>query len=516
MNRQEFNFKNLSDTSKTSIQSFINNEEYASADGKLLVPIGITEEQKFFYQDISRIPHILIAGTTGSGKTAFIQSILATLALQYDKDDFNCIIFDSKRIDYLEFKNMKNLLVPVLTDTKKVAGLVSWANAEATRRIKILEDGISADTFSDMFIIIDDYYELSLNKEFSDELLKLLKVGRIAKIHCIISTSTPTAKVISTELKANIPCRITFLTASKMDSRIIIDENGAECLNIPGEMIFKGQNQFVKCQSLYIPDEDIKTILNMSKKTSGSGMSQLGEQATTIFSGQNTKMDQHFDKKIMDEIEALNRGITNNFNKKTYKDNQILDRAKQIVIEAGQASTSLLQRKLKLGYAEAARVLDELEQCGIVGPYNGSKPRVVLTAKTSLEKSSIPQITLTPQSTIRFGGTSICVQNNKVHIEISKRLNIGMATCKFDLKPENIKQLIISKATIFKKGYICFGLPQGIDISFRNNDTYVNSAFSYLANDKSVTIEFDKSNMPFFKRFIEQIGKDLKMPIDEK
>ncbi len=325
-------------------------------NGNLNIQLGITEDGTAVYKDLANIPHMLIAGTTGSGKTAFIQSLLVTLMLQYDHEKVRLAIFDSKKVNYGIFNGSANLLAPVSTDCTKAGGLISFLNRKANRRIEMKQEGSLLNEEPEIFLIIDDYSALSNNKTVSNELSDLLKIGRSVKIHCIISTSTPTAKIIPTELKANIPCRIAFSTASKADSRIILDTNGAETLSAPGEMIFKWQNELLKCRCLYFSDDDMQVILNYRKKKYDEDLNASGQQVEKPFAGAS----------VDDE---------------SSKTDPLLEDAIDFVLEAGFASISLLQRKFKLGYGRAARIIDEMEARGIIGARDGSNPRKVLITK---------------------------------------------------------------------------------------------------------------------------------------
>ena len=252
----------LNGDAENSLKYMLNSVE---TSGDLNVPLGITKEGKVISRDLAKTSNILISGTTGSGKTAFIQSLIGALMLQYSPEKVNFVIFDSKMVDYGMFHYCANLIMPIITDRNKVTGAISWVNSVVNRRIKLKMEGHSLDEESEIFFILDDYFALSNDKSVINDLFDLLRLGRSVKIHCIISTSTPTAKVIPTELKVNIPYRIAFSTASKSDSRVILDVNGAETLSSPGEVLIKWQHELFRCQCLHVSDEDMQIILNHQK-----------------------------------------------------------------------------------------------------------------------------------------------------------------------------------------------------------------------------------------------------------
>lgn len=489
----------LSGDAENSLKSMLNNIE---DKGDLIVPLGITEEGKVISQDLASIPHMLISGTTGSGKTAFIQSLLGALMLQYNPDKIKFLIFDSKMVDYGIFNTSPYLLVPVISNRDKVAGAVGWLNNEVNRRLRLKQEGGSLNDVPEIFLIIDDYSDLSNNESVINELFNLLKTGRLVKIHCIISTSTPTAKIISTELKANIPCRIAFSTASKADSRMILDINGAETLLTPGGMIFKWQNELVKCQCLYVSDDDMQIILNyqnqtIKEKELDKDLNALGQQAEKLFAG------------VPEDNESP-------------ETDPMLEDAIDVVLEAGFASTSLLQRRLKLGYARAASLIDEMEERGIVSGYEGSNPRKVLINRqqlTGVESSATTntanvkkaEIALKPFPIIESLGSSAQIKNNEIIITKPITVNgrSGRNTYTFD--GNMVQQLIYKKAGLFNKGHITFVVvAKNIIIREDGGEREI----PVTTPSVPITIDFNKNNDPIFYKLISQVSKDINIPVD--
>lgn len=511
----------LSDDTKNSLKSMLNNFD----DKGVNVPLGITEEGKVISQDLASIPHMLISGTTGSGKTAFIQSLLGTLMLQYGPEKVKFLIFDSKMVDYGIFNSSASLLVPVISNPSKAAGALGWLYSQVERRIKMKQEGSSLNEEPEIFLIIDDFSDLSNNESVINELFNILKAGRLVKIHCIISTSTPTAKIISTELKANIPCRIAFSTASKADSRMILDINGAETLLAPGEMIFKWQNMLVKCQSLYVSDDDMQIILNhqntaINKK--GSSIDSLGQMAQELFSGGKNNSDR---KSILEEIERfqyVERNKKMGLYENTPDEDPMLYEAIKIVIEKGYAQTSLLQIELKLGYTRAARIIDEMECRGIVDPYEGTNHRKVLITKerlTGIKTNDIPansidkkpEIVLKPFPMIESLGFSVQISNNEITITKPVTVNGRSGRYTYTFPGNMVQQLIYKKAGILRKGHITFVVVTK-NITIRENGG--ERKIPVTTPSVPITIDFNKNNDPIFYKLISQVSKDVNIKID--
>lgn len=503
--------------SHTSLKSLMTNMKCSETTGDLIVPLGVTENEEIVFKDFSKIPHILISGTTGSGKTTFIQSLISAITLQYSHEKVKFLIFDSKMVDYGIFNSSANLLVPVIINQGKVAGALGWLNSEVNHRIKMKQEGCSLNEEPEIFLIIDDYSDLSNNESVINELFNLLKTGRLVKIHCIISTSTPTAKIISTELKENIPCRIAFKTVSKTASRMILDENGAETLKIPGEIIFKGQNQNIKCQCLYVKENEISAILKALNKKDPE-IDSLGKMAQELFSGEKNNS---YEKSLIDAIEKNNYIEKNTaLNKNISDEDPMLNDAIKVVIKNGMASTSILQRNLKLGYARAARLIDIMEERGIVGPYEGSKPREVLitkeqfasknrTVNTAIEKD---EIVLKPFPLIESLGASIQINNHKIIITKPITVNGISGRKTYTFSGNMLQQLIYKKAGILRKGHITF-VVVAENMVIRENGI-VKEKISVNTPSVPVTINFNKNNDPIFYKLISQVSKDVNIKID--
>ena len=329
---------------------------------ELNIPLGDCRDGSQFAIDMSIVSQMLISGTVGSGKTSFIKSVITRIIAQASPEKAKFIIFDSKQVDYSIFNAMPSLLLPVVHESKFLEGTMSWLLTEAKRRIQAISAGNEELCgFPHIFFIIDDFYDAIATHSdvINGYLLQLLQIGSKTKIHCIISTSIPSSVVVSSEIKANIACRVAFKTSQRSVSRMILDENGAELLKLPGEMIFKGYGRRAQCTSYYYPNSEIMKILSVN--------SHYWEQLLT--------------EETLNEIteRAINRQKSADVHEETEDqyDNLLKD-AMTVVLETGQASVSMLQRRMKIGYSRAANLMDQMEGLGFVGPHEGAKPRRIL------------------------------------------------------------------------------------------------------------------------------------------
>lgn len=336
-----------------TIQKIIDERLKLNDSGGLVAPIGINKSDEIQYADYSKITNLLICGTTGSGKTTFVRILIASLMTISNPNAVKFCIFDSRGNDYIEFSRVSNLLIPIIRDAKKCVGMISWALCEAKKRMADMHN----NTYPDIFIVLDDYAEVAKEIETQETLYELLHIAHRVKIHVIIVTSLALAKIVSTELKVHIPHRIAFFLPEKINSRVAIDENGAESLEMPGEFIAKFYSKSDTYRGIQLSDAEIKNICNPSN------------WETSVF-----------DEDIQLQIDRTVRHQSADFDEEPVSD-EMLPKAIEVVIEAQSASTTLIQRKLKLGYARAARIIDELEERGIIGPYEGAMPRKVLISR---------------------------------------------------------------------------------------------------------------------------------------
>ncbi|MEG0691702.1 MAG: DNA translocase FtsK, partial [Oscillospiraceae bacterium] len=331
--------------------------------------------------DVGKMPHMLIAGSTGSGKSVCINSIIMSLLYKSSPSEVRFLMIDPKVVELGVYNGIPHLLVPVVTDPRKAAGALGWAVTEMLNRYKLFADNNVRDLQSfnvlaqeneeidpmpQIVIIIDELADLMMAapNEVEDSICRLAQMARAAGMHLIIATQRPSVDIITGVIKANIPSRIAFAVSSQVDSRTILDGAGAEKLIGRGDMLFYpvGMPKPLRIQGCYVSDKEIEQVVNFVKNK---------EQAD-------------YDDKIIEEIEkqaVAEKGAAKDDGGGFNDSDELLPSAIECVIEAGQASTSYLQRKLKVGYARAARLIDEMEEKGIIGAFEGSKPRQVLISR---------------------------------------------------------------------------------------------------------------------------------------
>ena len=370
-----------------SLREVIDSKEFASAKSKSSFAVGKDIGGSCIVGNIAKLPHMLIAGTTGSGKSVCMNSIIISLLYKASPDDVKLIMVDPKMVELGIYNGIPHLLIPVVTDPKKAAGSLQWAVVEMMRRYKIMSDAGVRDLESynsivssqetgesklpQVVVIIDELADLMLvaAKEVEESICRIAQMGRAAGIHLVIATQRPSADVITGLMKANIPSRIAFAVASAMESRIILDTQGAEKLVGKGDMLFApiGSGKPKRVQGCFVSDPEVEAVANYVKQNFATS----------------------YDQQVMEEIEknAAQTGSKQSAaqtvepNEEELDGDEMLPAAVDVILETGQASVSMLQRRLKLGYARAARIVDEMEEKGIVGPFQGSKPRAILVTK---------------------------------------------------------------------------------------------------------------------------------------
>ena len=351
-------------------------ESSAIGNGEgFIAPLGIKENGEIEYVDYSKINNLIVCGTSGSGKTTFVRTLLTSLMVTSSPDKVVLCIFDSKYADYMDFNGMPFLCVPIIHDSRKCLGMIYWALGEAQRRQKLLADDTdNIDDFPDLFIVLDDYAEITQHPEVQETLYSLLQIAHRVKIHVIIVTSIALAKIISTELKVNIPHRISFFLPERRNSQVVIDQDGAESLEFPGQFITKFYSKAKTFRAIKLSDLDIEKICDFFKKGT--------EYDEPIFKQLRDKLNLKFSESDFEESEAP-----------LEDEDQLYNVAVQIVLEEGVVSTSFLQRKLRLGYSRAARIIDKMEEKGVIGPRDGSSPRrVLITEQQPIQEESIEEL----------------------------------------------------------------------------------------------------------------------------
>lgn len=372
-----------------SLREILESDTFRSAKSKLAFAVGKDIAGNHIVGDIADLPHMIIAGATGSGKSVCTNSIIMSLLYHAAPDEVKLILIDPKIVEFTVYEGIPHLLIPVVTDPKKAAGALNWAVQEMQRRYTLFAENSVRDlrdynhlaassdgtlpVMPQIVIIIDELADLMMttSKEVEDAICRLAQKARAAGMHLIIATQRPTTDIITGLIKANIPSRIALSVTSQIDSRTILDTGGAEKLLGHGDMLYlpHGMIKPLRVQGCYVSTKEIEKVVDFIKaQTEGNYNDEIIEQVERSIPV--TKEEQ--------------RAMQSESGAEPGSDEDILERAIELVVEAGQASTSSLQRRLKLGYARAARMMDELEQLGVIGPYEGAKPRKVLMTKEQL------------------------------------------------------------------------------------------------------------------------------------
>jgi len=359
-----------------NLKEILQSDEFISLESNMPLALGKDITGKPIISSIESMPHLLIAGATGSGKSVCINTIIMSIIYKSNPNDVKMLLIDPKVVELSIYNGIPHLMIPVVTDPKKAATSLNWAVSEMERRYKLFaknnvrdiksyNERLSNDDDSklpNIVIIIDELADLMMvaAQEIEDYICRLAQMARAAGMHLIIATQRPSVDVITGTIKANIPSRISFAVSSQIDSRTILDMAGAEKLLGKGDMLFFPSNlsKPIRIQGAFISDLEVKRVVDYLKEQ------------------YNTEYDADVMESISSEIES---------NRLAGELDDLLFDAISLVVEEGQASISLLQRRLKIGYARAARIIDQMEERGIVGGYEGSKPRKVLITKDELE-----------------------------------------------------------------------------------------------------------------------------------
>ena len=391
--------------SPVSIREVVGSDNFVSSRSKTSFAVGKDISGQAIVGDIGKLPHLLIAGTTGSGKSVCTNTIITSLLYKATPEEVRLIMVDPKMVELGIYNGIPHLLIPVVTDPKKAAGALQWAVTEMMKRYRTFSEvGVrkleeynayaarteGVDKMPAIVVLIDELADLMLvaAKEVEESICRVAQMGRAAGMHLVIATQRPSADVITGLMKANIPSRIAFAVASAMESRIILDTQGAEKLVGRGDMLFAplGSGKPQRVQGCFISDPEVAAVVDFVKKNSGAAQ---------------------YDDAVMEEIEHNaaekdkgSKGVGGSAPEDVDGEfDELIDAAAEVVVETGQASVSMLQRRLKLGYARAARLVDQLEEKGIVGPFEGSKPRQLLVTKEQWQEMKYRQGITTPGDT---------------------------------------------------------------------------------------------------------------------
>ncbi|MBR3972199.1 MAG: DNA translocase FtsK, partial [Ruminococcus sp.] len=399
--------------SMVTMRELIDSVEFRKAQSPLTCVLGKDISGNIVTADLAKMPHLLIAGTTGSGKSVCVNSLLMSILFRATPDEVKLLLVDPKMVEFSKYKGLPHLLIPVVSDAKKAAGALNWAVTEMMQRYKMfseydckditsfnnlvesnlqyIEDNkdedegacmeinglpVPKEKMSRIVIAIDELADLMMvaAKEVEDAICRLAQMARAAGMHLVLATQRPTVNVITGLIKANIPSRIALKVSTNQDSRIILDCGGAESLIGRGDMLFSptGSPKPMRVQGCYASDEEIEGVTAYIKKSHHAQYNEEIEEKIRRIAAE--EMDKNSkDSGGDDDIEIDDK----------------MEEAIKYVIDAGQASTSMLQRRLRVGYARAGRMIDDMEKMGIVGPYQGAKPRdVLITYQDWLERNN--------------------------------------------------------------------------------------------------------------------------------
>ena len=380
------------------IRDVIESRAFTQHKSSVAFAVGRDIGNKDIVGDIAKLPHVLIAGTTGSGKSVCTNSLIISLLYKSSPEDVRFIMVDPKMVELAPYNGIPHLLIPVVTDPKKAAGALQWAVYEMMKRyktfselgVKKLEEynALAAQRedlphMASVVVVIDELADLMLvaAKEVEESICRVAQMGRAAGMHLIIATQRPSADVITGLMKANIPSRIAFAVASSLESRIILDTTGAEKLVGRGDMLYAplGSGKPIRVQGCFITPEEIDRVVGYVKST---GEAQYSDEVMR-------KIEESLQEK--EKKGGGGPASSASDGDEGGSEDELLPAAVEVVLETGQASVSMLQRRLKLGYSRAARLVDQMEQRGYVGPFEGSKPRQLLITKEKWQELKMAQ-----------------------------------------------------------------------------------------------------------------------------
>ena len=388
------------------IRECIGSPAFANAKSRLSFAVGKDITGKPVIGDIAKMPHMLIAGTTGSGKSVCINSMLISLLYKSTPEEVRLIMVDPKMVELGNYNGIPHLLIPVVTDPKKAAGALNWAVGEMERRYKLFADhqvrnlvgyndlmraekakaeaaaaeGETAaaeqyQVLPQIVIVIDELADLMMvaAKEVENSICRIAQKARAAGMHLVVATQRPSSDVITGIMKANIPSRIAFAVASQIESRIILDTTGAEKLIGKGDMLYAplGEGKPLRVQGCFISNEEIESVIEKIKETSTAEYSE--------------EILEHIERQA-EQADSKSGGSAGDPGE---DEDEMIEEAIDVIMESRQASTSMLQRRLKLGYSRAARIIDQIEERGIIGPFEGSKPRQILISREEWQEMKL-------------------------------------------------------------------------------------------------------------------------------
>ncbi len=517
-----------------SDDNIIASPEYRGASGEIKVPFGKREGGSLIIFDMHEVPHMLVCGFTGTGKTSFVQTVLATMATQYSSNKASFVIYDSKRIEYTAFGNLSHMFSKLIYSKEGLSNAIESIAAENRTRLSRFAEArkkdlvsyneyckeIGQETLPEVFFVIDDFAQCQADKTELNALSEILRNGRIVGIHMIIVSSVATTKVIPKDLLSNIPFRISFCLNSKSESKLILEAPGAEELSVPGEMLFRYQGMIEKCQCAYAEADNIRRTLSRLNAKEKRNIKALGTLAVNAFEELKEEQNlQEYDEYIV--------------------------QAGNIVIEKQKAAVGMIQRVFKVGFNRANCIMNQLEALGVVGCEEGTKPREILMSaeqwrelirndKKPLSSSAsvnnnlgdylvekyardkdfteeTPALNMRDFEIFEVDGNQIGVKNSKIKYAIRKLTKIGVeGTLRTEFSGVVISGIIFKKSRIASKGFLEFRFKPGIEIT---NETpqLLSAAKDGVSN--LTRIDFGRYDEEKVWQFAKQISEDIQIPI---
>ena len=365
------------------LRDIIDSTEFKNSSSRLTFAIGQNISGDAIVGNIAKMPHLLVAGTTGSGKSVCLNSLILSILYKASPDEVKFIMIDPKMVEFKIYNGIPHLLVPVVTEPKKAAGALQWAVVEMEKRYRYLSDENVRDlasynevrktredgkTLPQLVVVIDELADLMMtaSKEVEESIIRIAQMGRAAGVHLVIATQSPRADIITGLMKSNIPARIALQVSSALESRIIMEATGADKLLGNGDMLFRKDSgsKPVRIQGTWVSDEEREDVINFIKRSGNA------EYAADVIA----QIEKAAEDKSSKSAKAEEPAEENDYD-------DLLPQAVDVVFNLGQASVSQLQRRLKLGYSRAARIVDQMEELGIIGPFEGSKPRPLLITR---------------------------------------------------------------------------------------------------------------------------------------
>ena len=507
------------------------------------IAIGKDVRGNTLVQNMAQIPRLFIAGCSGSGKTAFIETLLTMMASSCSPEEVQYVIYSSKPSDYLALQSIPHLSVPVTYDAPKFNRVLQWIYSEAYRRLSAFSKVYAKDlegynrrskkTYPHIFVVIDDYCELIHFGDSSvvETIRGLLDKGPHAGIHLLVATSTPSAKTLQKDILAGFPFRACFAVASKVESRLVLDQNSTFGLESHGEMVFKTYSSIQKCRASYMAEDALLEAASEIKSKYKKDDNAFSDNPPDPFI-------QGFDAGSYVDNQA-----PNNSEQAKLKDgyDEYLTQAVEVVLEMGTCSVSMLQRRIKLGYSRATRLVDQMEELGIVGQYEGAKPRLVLIDRDGWEqlKRTIEHtktvidaehkstncdtdtghtanskknkvVCIRPFPKFEVGNAAFSIVDSKIYMSKVTQMQNGPGAIRASFSGDTIREIVLKKPRLFSAGYFQFFFKDDAVIDIQNSNCSDLDVFDIAKLTKAT---FSRAQANYIYSFLDQLSDDLDIVI---